>query len=178
MLAFWILSILIISCALIVLFGKNLLNAALALMLCFLGVAGVFILSKADFVAVSQLLVYIGGILVIIVFGVFLSPKKLEQKFGKTMAISNGNQNQLLALTVCLLLLGTTCYFIWNMPFKHLEGQHFNQTNVIETTIQKLGLNLLLDYSVAFELIGILLLGALIAAGYIAQKAINTTAQE
>jgi NADH-quinone oxidoreductase subunit J len=174
LIAFWVLSAVVVLCALLVLFGKNLLNAALALLLCFLGVAGIFILCKADFVAVSQLLVYIGGILVLIVFGVFLSPKKLEHKFGATIAISNGNQNQLLAIVVSLLLLGTTIFFIWHMPFGLLEGRHFAETTTFETTIQKLGLNFLLDYSIAFELVGILLLGALIAAGYIAKKAITT----
>ena len=66
--------------ALFILFTRNILYAAFALMLTFLGVAGIFIFLGAEFVAITQVLVYVGGIVILIVFGVMLTNRLKGEK--------------------------------------------------------------------------------------------------
>src|SRR5512137_1644583 len=54
-------------------FSKNIVHSAFALLLSFFGVAGLYVLLSADFIAATQVIVYIGGILVLILFGVMLT---------------------------------------------------------------------------------------------------------
>src|SRR5947208_1960392 len=59
--------------ALLSCFAKNLVHAAFSLLFAFMGVAGIYVLLQADFLAISQLLIYVGGIMVLLVFGVMLT---------------------------------------------------------------------------------------------------------
>ena len=65
-------AICLISGAVVVL-SRNIAHAAFALLFTFFGVAGVYVLLGADFVGVSQLLIYVGGILVLFLFGMMLT---------------------------------------------------------------------------------------------------------
>ncbi|HLD44030.1 MAG TPA: NADH-quinone oxidoreductase subunit J, partial [bacterium] len=64
-----------IGSACVVAFGRNLVYSAFALLGTFLGVAGIFILLHAEFLALVQVIVYVGGILVLTVFAVMLTSK-------------------------------------------------------------------------------------------------------
>ena len=68
--AFWISSFLAIGAGLIVVTNRNLFHAALALMVSFLGVAGIYLSLDAGFMAAAQLLIYIGAISILVIFGV------------------------------------------------------------------------------------------------------------
>ncbi len=54
-------------------FAKNIVYAAFALLFTFFGIAGLYVMANADFLAVTQLLVYVGGILILLIFGVMLT---------------------------------------------------------------------------------------------------------
>ncbi len=56
-------------------FAKNIVYAAFALLFTFFGIAGLYVMANADFLAVTQLLVYVGGILILLIFGVMLTSK-------------------------------------------------------------------------------------------------------
>src|SRR3972149_6621316 len=71
--AFWVLAVVIIGAALTVVLLKNVFRAALALILCFAGVAGLYITLSADFLAVVQILIYVGGISVLILLAIMLT---------------------------------------------------------------------------------------------------------
>ena len=167
------LGMLIMGSALYVLFTKNVVYAAFSLMITFLGVAGIFVLSNADFLAVSQIMIYIGGILILLVFGVFLTQKHAEKQTNKPMGIASSNYNRILALVVSMMLFGTLFKLFSTIPFQLLEGRHFENIEPQKSSVQKLGLNLIIEHSIAVEVIAILLLGALIGAGYIAKKTIE-----
>jgi len=68
--AFYILAFFVVGSAGIVALSRNIMRSAFALVVTFLGVAGLFALLSADFLAATQLLVYVGGILVLILFAV------------------------------------------------------------------------------------------------------------
>ena len=72
-LIFYLLAALTIGSALVVAFSHNLVHSAFSLLGAFMGVAGLYAMLAADFVAVIQVMVYIGGILVLIIFAVMLT---------------------------------------------------------------------------------------------------------
>jgi NADH-quinone oxidoreductase subunit J len=71
--AFWVLAVAVISAALGVVLLKNVFRAAILLITCFLGVAGLFILLNADFLAAMQILIYIGAISILVILAIMLT---------------------------------------------------------------------------------------------------------
>ena len=72
---FTVLAVLALGSAGVVAFSKNIVHSALALLGTFLGVAGLYITLSADFLAATQILVYVGGTLTLILFAVMLTAK-------------------------------------------------------------------------------------------------------
>lgn len=70
---FWALALLTISSAVMTVIARNILHAAVSLALAFMGVAGLYLFLHADFVAATQLIVYVGGIIVLVIFAVMFS---------------------------------------------------------------------------------------------------------
>jgi NADH:ubiquinone oxidoreductase subunit 6 (subunit J) len=72
---FWVFAGLTVASAAVVVLSRTLIYSAFALLVTFFGVAGLYVLLGADFLAAVQLLVYVGGILVLLLFGVMLTHK-------------------------------------------------------------------------------------------------------
>ncbi len=72
---FWVFAIVTVASAAVVVLSRQLIYSAFALLFTFFGVAGLYVLLGADFLAATQLLVYVGGILVLLLFGVMLTHK-------------------------------------------------------------------------------------------------------
>jgi NADH-quinone oxidoreductase subunit J len=72
---FWIFAILTVGSAAVVVLARSLIYSAFALLFAFFGVAGLYVLLGADFIAATQLLIYVGGILILLLFGVMLTHK-------------------------------------------------------------------------------------------------------
>jgi NADH-quinone oxidoreductase subunit J len=70
---FWIVALVTVASAATVVFSKNLIYSAVALLFTLSGVAGLYVFLWADFIAVTQILIYVGGILVLIIFGIMLT---------------------------------------------------------------------------------------------------------
>jgi NADH-quinone oxidoreductase subunit J len=75
---FFVFALITIVSACIVVFSKNLMYAAFSLLFTFFGVAALYVLLYADFLAVTQVLIYVGGILVLLLFGVMLTSKVVK----------------------------------------------------------------------------------------------------
>ncbi len=106
---FWILAIIAIAAALAVILLKDVFRAALALILLFLVVAGIYLILSADFLAVVQILVYVGAISILIIVGVML-----------THDVAHGNppgKLRLPALIVSVLLLGALVLTMTSTPW-------------------------------------------------------------
>jgi NADH-quinone oxidoreductase subunit J len=73
--AFWVLSALTLVAAGGVVASRNLLHAVLFLIVAFLGVAGFFVLLSAEFLAMAQIVIYVGAIAVLVLFAVLLTPR-------------------------------------------------------------------------------------------------------
>jgi NADH-quinone oxidoreductase subunit J len=108
--AFWILAVIGIGAALAVVLLSNVFRAALCLVLCFLTVAGIYVTLSADFLAVVQILIYVGAIAVLIILAIMLTR---EVQRG-----SPANKLRIPAFFVAILFLGTVGFAIWLKPWK------------------------------------------------------------
>ncbi len=102
--AFGIIAAMMIFAALCVVTTKNVVHAALWLVLVLAGVAAQYILAAAEFVAVSQVLVYIGAVMVLFLFGIMLTKAKLGSEEGLN------NPGWAIGIPVAVLLLGLLAY--------------------------------------------------------------------
>lgn len=155
---FYSLSALIIISALIVVRAKNIFHAALSLGLTFFGVAGIYLTLKSEFLAGMQILVYVGAIVVLILFAIMLTAgnsKKEGEPFNKIQALAMG-ATFILAFFVGLIIF----YEGWGIG--DLGKEMFSTKNIGEILIR--------NYFIPFELVSVLLLAALIGAIVIAKK--------
>lgn len=166
---FYFFALLTAFSALLILFARNVLHAAFLLITCFLGVAAVYVFAGADFVAITQILVYVGGILVLMIFGVMLTNKISGQ------AIVTRTYNRFWGSMIGITVFAMLFYGIFRANVSSLswvaEAQAAGRV-VRESTIQQIGIKLMSEYILPFELSAVVLLIALIGAAYIAQRQI------
>ncbi|MCU0324554.1 MAG: NADH-quinone oxidoreductase subunit J [Spirosomaceae bacterium] len=160
--SFYVFAAITILGAAILLFTKNVLYGAYSLLVAFLGVAGIYVFAGADFIAVTQIMVYVGGILVLLIFGIMLTRK---QKTSTDNRILVGHKNRFGAFIVAIPVLTAYLWVIFNANFNILSKNTSGGASV-----KKIGISLMTNYVFAFEVIGILLLVALVGASYIALK--------
>ena len=108
--AFWVLAIVGIAAALAVVLLRDVFRAALSLILCFLTVAGIYITLSADFLAAVQVLIYVGGISVLIILAIMLTR---EVQRG-----SPANKLRVPAFVVAILFLGVVSFALLNTPWQ------------------------------------------------------------
>lgn len=157
--AFYILTGFSVFSALGILFARNVVHAVFLLVLVFLGIAGIFIISNAEFVGVTQIMIYIGGVLVLMMFGIMLTHridgKKLESE----------NRQVFPALVLGLGLLGLL-YFPLLEGFPLYDFDSGLETDF--TVTEQIGIHLMTSELIALEVTAILLLMALVGAAYLA----------
>ena len=159
--AFAMLFFLTVGSACIVAFSRNLIYSAFALFGTFAGIAGTFIMLSADFVGLTQIVVYAGGILVLTVFAVMLT-SKIEES-GKSNPVFNFKA----VVPLMVSLIALLSYVVVNGDWKiSRERSH-------EATLHDIGNALLTDYLLPFELISVLLLMAMVGAAIITRRQIG-----
>jgi NADH-quinone oxidoreductase subunit J len=136
--------------------------AAFLLFAVLLAVAALFMLVGAAFVALSQIMVYVGGILILIVFGVMLTDKDLLQQ-PRTEVINLGGG--------VLLAAGLGSVLVWMLlqPAWQAILHRAPHTALADESALSLGTLLLTDLLVPFELVSVLLLAALVGAAWVAR---------
>lgn len=150
--AFWVLAIVGIAAALTVVLLRDVFRAALALVLCFLTVAGIYVTLSADFLAVVQVLVYVGGISVLIILAIMLTR---EVQRG-----SPSNKLRIPALVMATLFLGVVGFALLNTPWQ------VSTVPPLEPTTAALAGRLLGEggYILSVEIAAVLLLAAILGA--------------
>tara|TARA_B100001750_G_C15067985_1_gene379670 strand:+ start:10 stop:519 length:510 start_codon:yes stop_codon:yes gene_type:complete len=163
-LIFTILALITVLSSVYLVTSKNLVRSAVALFFTLFGLAGFYIMLYADFVAGAQILIYVGGILVLIIFGVMLT-NKMDKP-----SIANSSQNQVVAAFVCLILFIAQLFVILKTDWK--TNLPLNSDGLIdkEGTVRTIGEQLMSNYVLPFEIVSILLLAALIGAATLARK--------
>jgi NADH-quinone oxidoreductase subunit J len=147
--------------AAMVAFSRNIIYSAFSLLGTFAGVAGIYVFLGADFVAGVQVLIYVGGILVLILFAVMLTHRITD------VQITNRAAGRIPALAIVAILLA-------------LLVQTIRETNwakakeiIYAPTSAQIGDLFLQSYLLPFELASLVLLAALIGAVVLARKEIK-----
>jgi NADH-quinone oxidoreductase subunit J len=164
-LIFYIFALSAIGSAVVVVTVRNIVHAAFALMVTLFSVAGLYVFLQADFLAATQVIVYVGGILVLILFGVMMTSGRLEMR----LQLERGQLfwGGVVSLLIFLLLLGV----IINTPqWKGLA----DDGEPLKPTTEQIG-NIILKgkFLLPFEVASILLLVALIGAALISRKEVR-----
>lgn len=170
---FYILTIVVIGSALYVAGSKNLVRSIFMFFITLFGIAGLYVLCLADFVAVTQIVIYVGGVLVLILFAFMLSGKEnlelMQKQESKFITLS-----KLPALALAALFFVVMVNVICKADADHLPwiqaAQHITSPQVHDSTVENIGINLMTRYLLPFEAISILLMMALVGAAHLARK--------
>ena len=155
--------ILVIICsAFWVVISPNLVHSAVSLLITLFGVAGLYVFLYADFLAATQIVIYVGGILVLIIFGVMLT-NKIDKP-----VISSDSSNKVIGLFVSGFIFSMLSIIIlqtpWNINPDISQGP---------STVELIGHLILGKYLLPFELISVLLLAALAGSAMLARKKLD-----
>jgi len=155
---FYLFAAITVCSAAFVVFTRNVLYSAFSLLFTFFGVAALYVFLSADFIAVTQVVVYVGGILVLLLFGVMF-----------TNSIMNPGQksevfNIIPGLAILAGVIGALLYTFYNThgwitPAATLQG----------SIVERIGFETMSRYVLPFEMVSILLLAALIGAAFLAR---------
>jgi NADH-quinone oxidoreductase subunit J len=157
-LVFYLLAGITVISAMGVAFSNNIVYSAFSLMGALLGAAGLFVMLAADFVAVVQIFVYVGGILVLTLFAVMLTHRVADVRVSNR---SLGRLPAFLALAFVGVVMGRTIA---------ATAWHRVEPAVPAPTINGLGNGFLTDYVLPFELASLVLLAALVGAVVLSRK--------
>jgi NADH:ubiquinone oxidoreductase subunit 6 (subunit J) len=136
--------------ALGVLVARTVLNAALSLMACLLAIACIYIVLSAEFLAIVQILVYAGGILLLIIFGIMVT--------GRDQDVRPASHVPTIVMGLTL-----TSLFWWSL----INWRH-GELSLTDRTVQTIGIELMTTYAAPFEFSGLLILVSMIGAMIVA----------
>lgn len=163
---FYVIAAFMVVGAVRVVSSSNVVHAALWLVVVLAGIAGQYILAAAEFVAVSQVLVYIGAVMVLFLFGIMLTRAQIGSETGLN------NRNWALGIPVAAILLGLLAYVIIDayedstLPTEN----EINSAGGIYANPQTIADNVLSPYLVPFLALSFVLLAAAIGAIVLARK--------
>ena len=158
---FYLVAAVTVVFAAVVAFSRNIVHSAFSLVGTFGGVAGIYVLLGADFVAAVQVLIYVGGILVLILFAVMLTHRIAE------VEITNRSVGKLPALIAAGILILILVQAIQ-------ETRWVKAKEIVHSpTTAQIGNLFLQEYLLPFELASVVLLVALIGAVILSRKEIK-----
>jgi NADH:ubiquinone oxidoreductase subunit 6 (subunit J) len=145
----YVLAIVAAISAVTILFVREVFHAALLLIVCLLCVAGIFVVFNAEFLAVVQLIVYAGGVLLLIIFGIMLTVRNKAGELEET------SSNKFISVVIGLSLMSILVYAL---------GNPVTGNRVDDLSIENIGVLLMTRFAMPFEVAGALLLVSLIGA--------------
>ncbi len=159
---FYCFALLTLACGLVVVYSRNIVHSGFALLGTFAGVAGLYGLLSSSFLAAAQILVYVGGVLVVILFAIMLT--RGIEKANR----SNPSQGVIPATIIGVIAAALLIFVALNFPWKVQAAPE------AMTSVPPLGDALLGDYILPFEFLSLLLLAALIGAVMLVRKEMKT----
>ena len=156
---FWILAIVMAFGAMRVVTTRNVVHAALYLVVTLMGAAALYILLFAEFVAWAQVLVYVGAVVVLMLFGLMLTRAPIGSD-------DFDNNQRGLAAIVAGAVFGVTSWIL----VRAFEGETIGFVRDEGTTSGEVGREIFSNYVLPFEVVSVLLLAALVGAVVIARR--------
>jgi NADH-quinone oxidoreductase subunit J len=157
--AFWIITIVVLVSAFFAALSRSIVQAAFALFFCLLGIAGYYVLLGSAFLAVTQIIIYVGGILVLLMFGILLTNRPLQRDLPYSLWL------YALVFLSGLLLLAAIETVIMMAPWTQAAT-----ISAPASDVRPIGRMLLTKYLLPFELAGITLLLCLVGAAYLVRR--------
>jgi NADH-quinone oxidoreductase subunit J len=155
---FLILAILAISCSVLVIVLQRIAHRVLCMAFTFFAVAGIYFLLRAEFIGIVQIMVYVGALSILFVFGMMMTDHK---------SVSFGPEKTQVHKMVSLVGVGALLVLMLNGIFTlNVPGGE----ELYIGTAEKIGIELYGNYVIAFQGAGILLLAALVGAIVLARK--------
>jgi NADH-quinone oxidoreductase subunit J len=155
---FYICALLTVLSAAYAVFSRNIIRSVFSLLGAFIGVAGLYALLSADFAAVIQLMIYVGGILVLLLFAVMLTANIEEASH------SNKTAGRWLGYPLCAFTAIAMLHLLLRIPWV----QH--KPLVYAPTVESIGQHILGRMLLPFELLSILLLAVVVGAVVIVRR--------
>lgn len=166
LLFFYIFAAVILGSATMMVTRRNMVHAVIWMVITFFGVAGLFVLLEAEFLAAVQILVYTGGIVVLFLFVIMLV------NLGDIYQVEWLHRQWLPALLLASLLAAEIGFLVWvggqEVPANPAQSEAVLRG--LGGNVQTLGMALYTDYLFPFEVVSMLLLVAMIGAIYLAKK--------
>jgi len=160
---FYMIALLTVSSACVVVLSKNILRSVFALLFTLFGIAGLFLYLHADFLAATQVLIYVGGVLVLLLFGIMLTQKMVEAD------VRSGQIQFAPTLVAMGILFIFLLFMIFQTPWDVKGIADFEQNQFGTGTTSAIGTLLMTEWLLPFEIASILLLAALVGAVSIAR---------
>lgn len=151
-----------------VVYSQNLMHACIYLLGSLFGVAGLYACIGADFLAASQLVVYAGGVIILMLFAIMLTggASNSKNRYGLIKVAAMGNKKTYLCAGLAAILAALVALKILANV---LISQPVHTLTINEPTVERLGTILATDHILAFEISSVLLLGALVGAAVISR---------
>jgi NADH-quinone oxidoreductase subunit J len=159
--AFWVFTVLVLGGAIGVVISKNLFHSALFLIVSLFGVAGYYVLLSAGFLAVVQVMVYVGAIAILILFAIMFSRRIMragEQTHNRQWRVS--------------LVVATVLFAVLTLAVNSISWPISDMLPTDDSVLQ-LGLAFLGSYLIPFEVVSVLLSVALIGAIFLAREKVK-----
>lgn len=161
LIAFYILSTITLASAFLTIYSKNPIHSAIYLVICMVTIVGHYLMFNAQFLAMVQLIVYAGAIMVLFLFTIMLMNLNKEDEVHKPRITRLGAITVFVLMSVVLVTIFINSKTI--MGDYDVSGEDFQ-------SIKKLGTVLLNDYMVPFEFASILLLVAMMGVVLLSKK--------
>jgi NADH-quinone oxidoreductase subunit J len=158
---FYVLAVFILGAAILSVTTRKIFRSAIWLLFTLIGVAGLYFWMQVEFIGAVQIVVYVGGIVVLIIFSIFLT-----QQSGKEMPRSS-LARRVAALLSVLFGLTLTCFLIWRHEFKTTDAKFDWSMSKIGNQMLETGKD---GFALPFEVVSILLLAAMVGCIVIAMK--------
>lgn len=149
----------IATSAIWVVVSPNLVHSAVSLLFTLFGIAGLYVFLFADFLAATQVVIYVGGILVLIIFGVMLT-NKIDKP-----VIESVSSNKIIGVLISSFIFTILSIIVIQTKWPVIEN-----SSPGPSTVELIGKLILGKYLLPFELVSILLLAALAGAALLARK--------
>jgi NADH-quinone oxidoreductase subunit J len=161
--AFWIIAVAMAAAALGVVRSPNIVHAALFLVVVLAGSAALYILLAAEFVAWVQVLIYIGAVIVLFLFGIMLTRAPMRDDAGKL-----DNDQRWAGAVVAMFVFGVLTALLVDA----FGGNdiHFGSDLVVQGRATNVAQSIFRTYVVPFEVVSMLLLAALVGAIVLARR--------
>ncbi len=162
---FWVFGALAVAGTLVVILSRNPVNSAIGLLFCFFTTACLYVLLDAQFVAVIQVLIYAGAIMVLFLFTIMLL--NLETDIKKEVT-SPGTR--ILGISIGSGILFEIALLLWHYRITPFLGTYTPEKLSLTGNIQAIGRSIFRDYILPFEILSVLLIIGIIGAVVLAKR--------